>query len=132
MLQTAVCTCAGLQVTGPCLQSYPGYNLRQPGPGTAAPRPRGAAAAGGSGGTQETVWTSGARDPAPSLTSLCNVMIYKYPQLEYLYLPNVSCHISSVNDSFVQRGASWRWRVYPLKPDHSPPWFRSLQNFLLH
>ena len=76
MLQTAVCTCAGLQVTGPCLQSYPGYNLRQPGPGTAAPRPRGAAAAGGSGGTQETVWTSGARDPAPSLTSLCNVMIY--------------------------------------------------------
>ena len=86
MLQTAVCTCAGLQVTGPCLQSYPGYNLRQPGPGTAAPRPRGAAAAGGSGGTQETVWPSGARDPAPSLTSLCNVMIYRYPQLEYIYL----------------------------------------------
>ena len=86
MLQTRVSTCAGLQVTGPCLQSYPGYNLRQPGPGTAAPRPRGAAAAGGSGGTLETVWTSGARDPAPSLTSLCNVMIYRYPQLEYIYL----------------------------------------------
>ena len=78
--------CIGVEVKGPCLQSYPEYNLRQPGPGTAGPRPRGAAAAEGSGDSQETVWPSGPRDPAPSLTSLCNVMLYSYPQHGYLYL----------------------------------------------
>ena len=58
--------CIGVEVKGPCLQSYPEYNLRQPGPGTAGPRPRGAAAAEG-GGVKYRLFQVKASDIIPSL-----------------------------------------------------------------